>query len=82
MYIILSLSNTLCIIHHTNLVVAVEHNPREVLANVVAHRVPARLVLWITVVRGLGALVDVVALVEAGVVLKSVGTSVVARSLR
>ena len=62
--------------------VPVEHDDaREVLADVVADRVPARLVLRFAVVRGFGALVDVIALVEAGVVLKAVGTSVVARGL-
>lgn len=65
----------------TNLVVTVEHDARKVLADVVADRVPARLVLRVAVVRGFGALVDVIALVEAGVVLKAVGTSVVARGL-
>ena len=66
----------------TNLGVTVEHDARKVLADVVADRVPARLVLRVAVVGALGTLVDVVALVEASVVLKSIGASAAARGLR
>ena len=76
------LNRTLLYLYHANLVVAVEHDARKILTDIVPDCVPARLVLRVAVVRSLGALVDVVALVEASVVLKAVGTSFVARSMR